>query len=109
MPLNTFLHNFLNVLVQIANNTGLQQSWSRYHSARDNLVSEAYNWILSDFVRYTTEKEQGLQQIMESLLARQEEAAIRQEGAAAQAAASLQEINKQTNSVAFIPQANYAD
>jgi hypothetical protein len=44
-------------------------------------------WILPDLIRYTTEMEQGLQQIMERLLGQQEEAA-------AQAVASLKELNE---------------
>jgi hypothetical protein len=47
---------------------------SRYPSVHYNLVSEVWDRILSDLVRCTMATEQGLEQIMERLLARQEEA-----------------------------------
>jgi hypothetical protein len=49
------------------------------------LLSEVKDSILPDLVRYTVEMEQGLRQMMESLLSRQEEAA-------AQMAANQEEI-----------------
>jgi predicted translin family RNA/ssDNA-binding protein len=54
------------------------------------LESELKDWILPDLVRYKTEMEQDLHQMMEHLLARQEDAE-------AQAAASLKELKDDIN------------
>jgi hypothetical protein len=58
-----------------SNRSGIHVFYSHYPSIRGNLVSEVKQWVLPDLAHCMMEMKQGLPQMMEHLVARQEEAA----------------------------------